>query len=97
MAKQRITVSEALGWVNTLKTRMSELTRLRDNNSSETKRYMGEREVISRPVYDAKELDKRITLLQRELRLVDQAIKRSNARTVLEEYQQDDTVLGELV
>jgi hypothetical protein len=34
--------------------------------------------------------------LAREIRLLDQAMKATNAKTVVEGYDQDDAVLGEL-
>jgi hypothetical protein len=42
-------------------------------------------------------LDKAITTLAREIRMLDQALKGTNAVTPVINYFQDDAVLGELV
>jgi len=91
-----MTISEGLGWLKTLKTRHAELVKLRDVNSvAERQRYGAEvREVA--PQYNAKALDKRVTLLAREIRLLDEAIKRTNAQTILNGFERRDEVLGEL-
>ncbi len=52
-----------------------------------------EREIV--PTYDVKELDKDITRIAREMRLLDTAIKAANATTKLN-YEWDDAVLGEV-
>ena len=52
--------------------------------------------VIREPVYDVKTLDKLVTRVAREIRLLEQALKATNAKTVIEGYDQDDTALGEL-
>jgi hypothetical protein len=36
------------------------------------------------------------TRIAREIRLLEQALKATDARTVVDNYEQDDTVLGEL-
>ena len=43
-----------------------------------------------------KVLDKAVTRVAREIRLLDQAMKATNAKTIIEAYDQDDAVLGEL-
>lgn len=48
------------------------------------------------PVYDVKGLDRIVTRVAREIRLLEQALKATNARTMVEAYDQDDGVLGEL-
>ena len=52
--------------------------------------------MIREPVYDVKTLDKLVTRVAREIRLLEQALKATNAKTVIEGYDQDDTALGEL-
>jgi hypothetical protein len=39
---------------------------------------------------------KAVTRVAREIRLLEQAMKATNAKTVVEAYDQDDAVLGEL-
>lgn len=99
MARQKTTISEGLSWLKILQKRQQELIGLRDGNAN--LRYaiaFGTRDTQEKiePVYDAKDLDKRVTLLAREIRLCDTAIKRMNARVTLEGYEMDDDVLGEL-
>lgn len=91
-----MTISEALGWKKTLQQRHAELVRLRDQNSSTRIMHYGENREEVKPEYDVKKLDRRITLLAREVRLCDEAIKKANAATVLEGFERRDEVLGEL-
>lgn len=94
-----LTINEALVWMKTLRERHSELVRLRDQNSAvETRRYGvgGDREVDRKQTYDVKVLDKMVTTVAREIRLLDQQIKATNAVTKVIGYQQDSAVLGEL-
>lgn len=98
---EKVTISEALGWQKTLNYRHAELVRLRDQNSQRTRqRYnfgtASQQEQVEEPTYDAKALDKRITLLAREIRVVGEAIKRANASVQLQDYLKDESVLGEL-
>ncbi len=51
---------------------------------------------MKEPVYDVKSLDKAVTRVAREIRLLEQAMKATNAKTVVDAYDQDDEVLGEL-
>lgn len=89
-------ISEALGWMKTLKARHSELVNLRNQNSAVTVRRYGNDNETTTPTYDAKALDRRITLLAREMRLLDEAIKRANATTIITGFTRNDDVLGEL-
>ena len=43
-----------------------------------------------------KVLDRLVTRVAREIRLLEQALKTTNAKTVIEAYDQDDTALVEL-
>ena len=92
---QLMTISEALSWQQTLKQRHAELINLRNANAQKTSRY-GETTTLTTPTYDAKALDKRVTLLARELRLLNDSIKKVNATTVVPGFDRDDEVLGEL-
>ena len=47
-------------------------------------------------MYDVRALDKSVTRVAREIRLLEQALKATNAKTVVEAYDQDDAALGEL-
>lgn len=95
-------LSEALGWMKTLKQRHLELVGLRDSNSHRTvDRWRApyeknETQQTTEPTYDVKKLDKRITLIAREIRVLDEAIKRTNATVEITNYTRDDAVLGEL-
>jgi hypothetical protein len=99
MPQQKITISEALGVMKTLKARAAELIALRNGNARAVERYFGNEAApreVQKPEYDAKALDKQITLIARELRLCESATKRMNVKVVLEDYTWDDSVLGEL-
>ena len=93
-----ITLNEGLAWLKTLRKRHEELIALRDANANRERRFYGatDREFIKEPVYDVKSLDLTITRIAREIRLLDQAMKATNAKTPIAGYEQDDAVLGEL-
>jgi hypothetical protein len=96
----QITLNEALAWLKTLKKRHEELIALRNENSHRERRFYGaaaDKELVREPVYDVRALDKAVTRVAREIRLLEQAMKATNARTVIEAYEQDDAVLGELM
>ena len=95
----QITINEGLAWLKTLKKRHEELLALRNDNAHRERRFYGasaDKEIVREPVYDVKVLDKLVTRIAREIRLLDQALKATNARTAVERYEQDDSVLGEL-
>lgn len=95
----QVTVNEALVWMKTLRERHAELVQLRNENShSTTRRYGlgGDKDITTVPTYDVKVLDKMITRVAREIRMLDQQIKATNALTPVVNYNQDDSVLGEL-
>lgn len=94
-----LTINEALVWLKTLRERHGELVGLRNENShTTTRRYGmgGDKEVTTTPTYDVKTLDKMITRVAREIRVLDQQIKATNGVTPVLSYTQDDAVLGEL-
>lgn len=93
-----ITISEGLGWLKTLQARHAELVALRNANSAtQINRYgnAGDERRVE-PTYSAIGLDRRITLIAREIRLLGDAIKRTNASTEVHRYERNDDVLGEL-
>ena len=94
-----ITINEGLAWLKTLKKRHEELVALRNDNAHKERRFYGsaaDKEIVKEPVYDVKVLDKLVTRVAREIRLLEQALKATNAKTPVEGYVQDDAVLGEL-
>lgn len=99
----QITINEGLSWLKTLKTRMSELIKLRDGSAKKTTRkenpydQNGNAVLVDEPMYDAKALDRTIAKLAKEVRICESAIKRMNGKTALEGYDQNDEILGELV
>jgi hypothetical protein len=96
----QITLNEGLAWMKTLKKRHDELIALRNDNAHRERRFFGasaDKEVVKEPLYDVKVLDRTVTRVAREIRLLDQAMKATNAATVVQGYQQDDSVLGELM
>lgn len=95
----QITLNEGLAWLKTLKKRHEELIALRNENAHRERRFYGsaaDKEIVRDPVYDVKSLDKAVTLVAREIRLLEQAMKATNAKTLIDGYDQDDAVLGEL-
>jgi|ERR1700723_3738960 len=91
----KITISEGLSWMKALTGRHAELVALRNANAQVVRQEYNGRVTEAHPLYDARQLDGMVATLARERRLLDQAIKRANAQTMLE-YEQDDKVLGEL-
>lgn len=95
----QITINEGLAWLKTLKKRHEELLGLRNDNAHRERRFYGaagDKEIVKEPVYDVKILDRLVTRVAREIRLLEQALKATNARTMIDTYDQDDAVLGEL-
>lgn len=98
-AKKTLTINEAMVWLKTLNARHAELTRLRDTNSAEVTRHYGmggDKTETREPTYDVKALDKLVTGLAKEIRVLDQQIKATNGVTPVLDYEQDDAVLGEV-
>lgn len=96
----QITLNEGLAWLKTLKKRHEELITLRNGNAHRERRFYGaaaDKELVREPVYDVRSLDKAVTRVAREMRLLDQAMKATNAKTMVDGYDQDDAVLGELM
>jgi hypothetical protein len=95
----QVTINEGLAWLKTLKKRHEELLALRNDNAHRERRFYGasaDKEIVKEPVYDVKVLDKLVTRVAREIRLLEQALKATNAKTAIDTYNQDDAVLGEL-
>lgn len=95
----KISISNALGWRKSLQERHSELVSLRNQNSAREHRIYGQtdKEKTIEPLYDVIALDKAITVVAREMRKLDEAIKNTNMGTTVADYDRDDAVLGELV
>jgi len=92
-----MTIDEALRWMQALKIRHGELVNLRNENSKDRSRFFGDREVsIEKPIYDVKALDKLVNRVAKEIRLLDEAIKKTNAVTTVLNYEKDESALGEL-
>jgi len=95
---EEITLSQGLAWMKTLRVRHNELVALRDRNSAERIRRWGEtkEDIVEKPVYNVKELDRMVNKLALELRRLDDAMKVTNAKTIVENYKRNDEILGEL-
>jgi hypothetical protein len=94
-----ITISQGLGIQKTLEKRHAELVSLRNENANRVRSYIGanaDKEITKEPMYDVKALDKMITRLAREQRLLDEGIKQANATLAIPNYEWNDEVLGEL-
>ena len=96
--KKTMTINEGLAWMKTLRERHSELVNLRNQNSSTSRQYYGvnDKAIETKLVYDAKSLDKLIAGVAKEMRLLDAAIKATNASTRIKAYEPDENALGEL-
>jgi hypothetical protein len=95
-------INEGLAAIKMLSNRIGELQRLRSENASQTsfsnyssKEVMEKRE----PMYNVKKLDKLISRLSRDMRLLDSAIKTTNSSVDVVGYSGKsltDIDLGEL-
>jgi hypothetical protein len=97
--RRRRRPTRRLAWLKTLKKRHEQLLALRNDNAHRERRFYGasaDKESVKEPLYDIKVLDRLVTGVAGELRLLHQALKATNAKTVVEGYGQDDAVLGEL-
>ena len=57
-----------------------------------------DKEVVREPVYDVKLLDRAVTpRVAREIRLLEQAMKATTAKTMVDGHDEDDAALGELM
>jgi hypothetical protein len=95
----QITISEAIGNLKMLKDRHEELLALRNKNAEKETRFYGANADKSKefePVYDVKKLDALVTNVAREIRKLDTAIKWANSKTVLANYDWEDSVLGQV-
>lgn len=95
----KVTISELLGIKELVNKRYNELMQLRNQNSHVERSWRGVNEdklVEKKPTYDAVKLDKLIARLAQQIRLIDTAIKKTNATVVVDGYEWDDAVLGEL-
>ena len=82
----------------TLKERHEELIALRQRPpGTPLLRLDRDREIVTELVYDVKALDRAVTRVAREIRLLEQAMRATNARTVIEGYDQNDAVLEKVV
>ena len=94
-----LTINEAMVWLKTLHARHAELVSLRDQNSANVTRHYGmggDKTETRQPTYDVKALDKLVTQVAREIRVLDQQIKATNGVTPVIGYEQNDDVLGEV-
>ena len=95
----KVTISEALGWMKTLRERHAELLSLRNQNASRELRYHptnSDKDTVKEPVYDIKALDAQVSILAREIRKLDMAIKHANATLHLPDYEMNEEVLGQV-
>jgi hypothetical protein len=93
-----ITISEGIGYLKMLRERHSELLALRNQNAVKETRFYGanaDKNKEINPVYDVKALDRLVTSVAKEVRVLDMAIKTANATFRLE-YEWRDDVLGEI-
>ena len=97
-----MTINEGLEMLALLKTRIAELNSLRKENTVRDTYYSGsDRSVleVKEPMYDIKKVDKLISKLAKEQRLLQSAIKKTNAVAEIKGFESkklEDFDLGEL-
>ena len=92
-----ITLNEGLAWLKTLRARHGELVALRNQNAEKETRFYGandDKQIEKTPTYDVKKLDALIGRVAKEVRVLDAAIKRTNALTPIAGYDQNEDALG---
>ena len=93
----QINISQGLSWLKTLKESHKSYERLRDENSHKSTRLFGEsKEIVTNPTYNVKKLNRVVNELAKEIRNLDDLIKTQNAKTVIEGYEKNESVLGDL-
>jgi hypothetical protein len=90
----KITVNALLSMQKSLKTRLSQLTELRNEVSKKTTFFDRDQEQV--PLYDVKAVDKKITELNKALFKIDSSIKESNAKTKVDIDINYDELIGEI-
>jgi hypothetical protein len=76
-----MTINEAIAFSNQLAKRINELSQMRSSNMSESSRSYNGEVTTTKPVYDAKVLDKKVTELQNWQFKLNAHIKSVNAKT----------------
>ena len=92
----KVTISEGIGLLKTLRERHRELIDLRNENSAKEKRFLGmaaDKTIERTPTYDVKKLDVLVNSVALEIRRLDMAIKAANTSTQIG-YDWDDSKLG---
>jgi hypothetical protein len=93
-----MSIDEGLRWLGTLKVRHNELINLRNSNAREDRHFYGEKEIkVSQALYDVKALDKLVNQVAKEIRRLDESIKKTNAITNLVGFEKNEDILGEVV
>lgn len=96
-----MTINEGLELIALLKTRINELNGLRRENTVRDTYYGGDKQVleVKEPMYDIKKVDKLISKLSKDLRLLQSAIKKTNATCDIKGFESkklEEFDLGEL-
>ena len=79
-----MTINEAIAFSNQLSKRIQELSSIRSSSVSESSRSYNGEVTTTKPIYDAKVLDKKITELQNWQYKLNAHIKSINAKTQIE-------------
>lgn len=87
-----MTVNEGLALVKTLKERHAELKQLRGQNATRHV-YRDATTPTEEPTYSIVVIDSMLVAISKELRHLDGAIKKSNAKTELKDFIHDEDVL----
>lgn len=92
---EKMTISEALGYIKSLRARHSELINLRNENAKSTKTYFGEKSEFTTPIYNVKNVDRILNKIAAEIRKLDLAIKSANTKFKVD-FIIDDSIWGEI-
>ncbi len=91
-----MTINEAMIYQKQLQARHTELVALRNENSAATTRYYGahaDKEITKQPLYDVVALDTLVSEIAKEMRLLEMAIKATNATTPVAGFTANDAVM----
>ena len=92
-----MTVNEAIQFLNTLKSRVTQLRDLRKEVSTKNVfAWSGDKDKIVEPQYDVKLLDKQVVKLENAIWRLDAHIKSINAKTLIELQIDPDDLLKPL-
>ena len=95
MSESKKSVNYLLSMEKSLRQRLNQLNELKQEVSKRT--IWGHQDKTEEPTYDIKDVDKRITAINKALFTMDHMIKESNAKTMVDIDIDYDALMGEIV